>query len=225
MSYDLMVFEAEGAPRDRPSFMTWYWQQTEWSEPHSYDNPEMSAPSLQTWFREMIESFPPMNGPLATDDVDNPKVTDYSVGRQVIYAAFAWSMAEEAQGVAKNRPSHLARLYGSADNAAVTRVLRPWLGDPDRFGRFLATPGGAWSHASTCYQARRRLLRCQRRRRRDLVPWRCRRIRTSEAVVEVLVAVPKSIAKLSWLSPFKAGSSPGSSAIAGVGRTADSVAP
>lgn len=48
------------------------------------------------WFLEMKESFPAMNGPYASDDVDDPKVTDYSIGRDVIYAAFGWSQAEHA---------------------------------------------------------------------------------------------------------------------------------
>ena len=37
-----------------------------------------------------------MNGPYSSKDVDNSKVTDYSVGRSVVYAAFAWSEAEAA---------------------------------------------------------------------------------------------------------------------------------
>jgi len=44
----------------------------------------------------MIKAFPPLNGPLAADDCDDPTVTDYSLGRRVIYAAFGWSQAEKA---------------------------------------------------------------------------------------------------------------------------------
>ena len=44
----------------------------------------------------MIKHYPPMNGPLRSDDADDPKVTDYSVGKSVIYSAFAWSEAESA---------------------------------------------------------------------------------------------------------------------------------
>ena len=97
MSYDLMVFEPTAAPRGRAEFMKWYAKQTEWSEDHDYDDPKVSSPALQRWFGEMIEVFPPMNGPLAgDDDDDNPHVTDHCVGREVIYSAFAWSCAEEA---------------------------------------------------------------------------------------------------------------------------------
>lgn len=91
-----MVFEAGAAPRERSAFLNWYRQQTRWSEPHGYNNPHVPSPALRAWFLEMIKTFPPMNGPLASEDVDDSKVTDYSVGQTVIYAAFAWSQAEMA---------------------------------------------------------------------------------------------------------------------------------
>jgi hypothetical protein len=95
MSYDLMVFDPDAAPRDRESFMAWYEEQTEWSEDHGYNDPVVSTSSLQAWFREMIQFFPAMNGPYAVDS-DASEVADYSVGRTVIYSAFAWSVAEQA---------------------------------------------------------------------------------------------------------------------------------
>lgn len=91
-----MVFDPSAAPRRRKGFMEWYDQQTQWAETHGYNNPDVPTPRLRAWLQEMIKTFPPMNGPWATDDVDNPKVTDYSVGQSVIYGAFAWSEAEAA---------------------------------------------------------------------------------------------------------------------------------
>lgn len=76
--------------------MAWYEAQTEWTEEHSYDDPRITSPSLANWFAEMMEVFPPMNGPFASNDYDNPKLTDYSIGHSFIYAAFAWSQAESA---------------------------------------------------------------------------------------------------------------------------------
>ena len=98
MSYDLMVFAVEAAPRERAAFLEWYGEQSEWGEDHSYDDPEVSSPALRAWFMEMIKSYPPMNGPFASDELpeDESSVTDYSVGRFVIYAAFAWSEAQRA---------------------------------------------------------------------------------------------------------------------------------
>ena len=98
MSYDLLVFDAKAAPQDRGEFLEWYDAQTEWEDEDGYDDPERSAPELRTWFMEMIEKYPPMNGPFAPSDlpVDDSTVTDYSVGRHVIYIAFSWSKAEQA---------------------------------------------------------------------------------------------------------------------------------
>ena len=91
-----MVFDPDVAPRDREGFVRWYDTQTEWAEGHSYDDPRVTAPALANWFAEISQTFPPMNGPFASDDYDNPRVTDYSIGRSVIYAAFAWSQADAA---------------------------------------------------------------------------------------------------------------------------------
>jgi hypothetical protein len=96
MSYDLMVFEPSKAPKEREAFMSWYAEQTEWAEDHSYQDHKVTSPSLQAWFKDIVQFFPPMNGPLASDDVDDPKVTDHCIGHDVIYSAFAWSVAEEA---------------------------------------------------------------------------------------------------------------------------------
>ena len=91
-----MVFDPDGPPPDRAGFMDWYFPQTEWAEDHGYDDPQVCTTALRSWFLEMIKAYPAMNGPYAVDDPDHPKVTDYSVGRAVIYAAFAWSEAEGA---------------------------------------------------------------------------------------------------------------------------------
>ena len=96
MSYDLMVFNPNMTPKSKSEFMNWYERQTEWEEEHGYDDPKVSSDELKNWFLDMIKSFPAMNGPFASDDVDVPKVNDYSVGIDVIYAAFAWSEAEIA---------------------------------------------------------------------------------------------------------------------------------
>jgi hypothetical protein len=95
MSYDLMVFDPKAAPPNRSGFMDWYRQQTKWGEGHRYDNPDISTPELRAWFLDIITRYPMMNGPYASEE-DSPKVTDYSVGRYVIYAAFAWSEAKQA---------------------------------------------------------------------------------------------------------------------------------
>ena len=100
MSYDLMVFNPITAPKSKTEFMNWYENQTEWEEDHEYDDPKVSSKELRDWFLEMIESFPALNGPYTPEDiddrVDDDEITDYSVGKDVMYAAFRFSVAEKA---------------------------------------------------------------------------------------------------------------------------------
>jgi hypothetical protein len=96
MSYDLMVFDPKAAPQDRKGFLLWFHDQTVWGEGHSYNDPTVCAPDLRAWFLDIIKAYPAMNGPYASDNVDDPKVTDYSIGKLVIYAAFSWSETEGA---------------------------------------------------------------------------------------------------------------------------------
>lgn len=105
MSYDLMVFEKKGVPTDKPSFMNWYHQKTE------YENiQEISRASerLQNFFHSVRLIFPPMNGSYAPDDkvlAANPKMEeylcDYSIGEDNIYLSFSYSVAEFAYNTIK----------------------------------------------------------------------------------------------------------------------------
>ena len=96
MNYDMMVFDASVAPRDAAAFLAWYDQQTGWNEDHDYDDAKVSTPALQAWFTALAEHFPPMDGPLSSEEDDRPEVTDYSIGRHVIYASFEDEVAERA---------------------------------------------------------------------------------------------------------------------------------
>lgn len=98
-----MVFRPEAAPPTRPEFMTWYSRQIEWQEEHSYDDPANCAVELRNWFVDIIEIFPALNGPFAVDDPDNYNVTDYCIGKNVIYAAFSWSVAGKAYETMKDK--------------------------------------------------------------------------------------------------------------------------
>ena len=83
MSYDLMVFEKAQAPNNKTEFIKWYENQVEWKEDHNYDSIEVSSANLKNWFMENDE------------DLAN-RITDYCIGKDVIYACFAWSLAEDA---------------------------------------------------------------------------------------------------------------------------------
>jgi len=106
MSYDLVVFEAAKAPRERKEFLAWYKAQTHWSEPHGYHDISVTSTPLKNWFMEMKQTFPPLNGDYApTDEMISEDesleayLTGYSIGYDIIYASFGWSMAEEAHSL------------------------------------------------------------------------------------------------------------------------------
>ena len=104
MSYDLMLFEPSDAPKNKDEFEKWFTAQTKWGEGHDYNDPSITSPTLRAWFDEMRKTYPPLNGPFALSDEDFDKLTaeeearatDYSIGKSVIYCAFAWSVAEKA---------------------------------------------------------------------------------------------------------------------------------
>jgi len=91
-----MVFRKEAAPSTRAEFINWYHDQTECSEDHNYEDLDISSPELRSWFLEMIKTFPAMNGPYASDDIDSDYITGYSIGKDSIYIDFRWSVVEDA---------------------------------------------------------------------------------------------------------------------------------
>jgi hypothetical protein len=57
----------------------------------------------------MIKTFPAMNGPFAVNsEQDDDMVSDYCIGKDVIYVAFAWSVTEQAY----NAMFKLAKKHG-----------------------------------------------------------------------------------------------------------------
>lgn len=99
MSYDVMVFAAEAAPRERALLPDWCRRQLEWAEGRSYDDPAQSTPALRALFTELIQWFPPLNGPLAPagDDDEAGPGTDYALSPHLIQASFPWEHADDAR--------------------------------------------------------------------------------------------------------------------------------
>lgn len=129
MSYDLLVFDPTSAPKERPAFLAWFKKLAEWGEGHDYNDGSNSVPTLQAWRRDMLRSFPAMNGPDAVDDslIEDSSVSDYCCARHGIYVGFAWSVADRAYETALERArSHRLGFYDvSSDSGAV------WLPQPD----------------------------------------------------------------------------------------------
>ena len=97
MSYDLLVFEPSAAPRERNAFAAWWNKTAEWGEGHSYDDPGVTTERLRAWYQQIEAKWPCLNGPgFQEENLDSPRLTDYSIGKDAIYAGFRWSLAEEA---------------------------------------------------------------------------------------------------------------------------------
>lgn len=65
MSYDILAFDP--AAVSDADFPAWWGVQSEWSEDHSYDDPEVTTANLRSFYNELIQTFPPMNGPGCAD--------------------------------------------------------------------------------------------------------------------------------------------------------------
>jgi len=99
MSYDLAVFDPRTEFRERSLFMQFYESQTNWQLGVDYTDPAFTTPGLREWYREMIETFPPMNGPLRPSMENTERwewVADYGIGTGMIYVGFPWSKAQIA---------------------------------------------------------------------------------------------------------------------------------
>lgn len=115
MSYDLMVFDPDKAPRTKKVFFEWYSIQTE----KGGDDYRVASVPLQNWFMEMKEKYPPMNGPLtltdeqlAADERLDTLQSDYGIGEEMIYVAFAWSICDEVyEDVLRLARKHKVGLY------------------------------------------------------------------------------------------------------------------
>ena len=108
MSYDLLVFEKTKAPQTRPEFLKWFNEEVQRGEEPGSQSISTASPALRNWFMEMKDTFPPMNGLYApsieqinADACLESYMTDYSISGGMIYACFAWSLADEAYGTVR----------------------------------------------------------------------------------------------------------------------------
>jgi hypothetical protein len=139
MSYDLLVFEPSAAPREREDFLAWFSKQAEWTEQHSYDDPAVTSDRLRAWHQDMAVEWPSMNGPSFQEaNIDSPRLTDYCIGRSVVYASFAWSEAENAYPIVRQMAvKHCVGFYDASGDEGEGEIYFP--------GDVLLPPsGGAW---------------------------------------------------------------------------------
>lgn len=115
MSYDILAFDPQATTDE--GFERWWDDRSQWTEDHSYADPQVTTPALRAFYQDLIPAFPPMNGPDAPSDeqIDedpdlDARLTDYSIGSDLLYAAASWSKAEAVRGEFER----LGRLHGVA---------------------------------------------------------------------------------------------------------------
>jgi hypothetical protein len=110
-------------------FQAWWDQQSQWAEGHTYDNAAVTTPALRAFYTELIREFPPMNGPDAPSDeqIDNDpdleaRLTDYSIGTDLVYAAFSWGQENVARDVFRRvASSHGIAIAMVSDDGQIIR--------------------------------------------------------------------------------------------------------
>jgi hypothetical protein len=129
VSFDLVAFDPR-ATTDA-DFARWYAVRTDWDDDRIYDDISIATPQLQAFYADLIDIYPPMNGPgsptsgeLEADPDLEEWLTDYSIDSQLIYAAFGWSKRAPASAMfAGLAASHgVAVAYVSEDPV---RLVRP----------------------------------------------------------------------------------------------------
>lgn len=96
MSYDLMVFDPETAPKEKDAFLAWYENSMDEAEGGTYSDPATTSLPLQAWYQEMKGNWPPMDGPDAGSFDVGERTTGYTFGQHMIYCDFRWSVAPDA---------------------------------------------------------------------------------------------------------------------------------
>ena len=101
MSYDLMVFDPDLAPR-KAEVGDWHRDLMEADESDgAFDPASLKSNRLRAFYEDIRVNFPAMNGPDQVDeaDVDDDQVTGYAFYPAFIYMDFRWSVSEPASTV------------------------------------------------------------------------------------------------------------------------------
>ena len=111
-------------------FPQWWDRVSQWGEPRHYDSIERTTPAIRPFYRDLVRTFPPFNGPdaLSDDEVDvrlaqGLPVADYTIGADYIYISVGWSDANALVKIVGQMAwtQRLAVAYVSEDNS----IFRP----------------------------------------------------------------------------------------------------
>ncbi|OLO82753.1 hypothetical protein [Actinomyces naeslundii] len=100
MSYDILIFEPDVVTDE--DFPQW-WEQvvSQWDEPRDFSTIDGSTPAIRSFYRDIIRTFPPINGPdalteeeLEEREAEGLPVADYTIGADFIYVSVGWSDAD-----------------------------------------------------------------------------------------------------------------------------------
>ena len=100
MSYDILIFEPDVVTDE--DFPQW-WEQvvSQWDEPRDFSTIDGSTPAIRSFYRDIIRTFPPINGPDALTEEEREEreaeglpVADYTIGADFIYVSVGWSDAD-----------------------------------------------------------------------------------------------------------------------------------
>jgi hypothetical protein len=94
MSYDILAFDVKSTPEDDDLLLAWFNEDAKWSEPHSYDDASVTTPSLRSFYRDLIKTYPPLHGPDAPP-LKQDRLADYSIGRSIVYVSLGSRMARQ----------------------------------------------------------------------------------------------------------------------------------
>ena len=96
MSYDLAVFQADGAPREPEQFMDWFYALREVAEESETSLPSPANANFAGFYEDMVRDFPDMNGPSGENRDEGEDLTGYEFQPDHIYMDFRWSASERA---------------------------------------------------------------------------------------------------------------------------------
>ena len=127
-----MIFEPAAVSDEE--FPQWWEQVSRWEEPRDYYTTEGSTPAIRSFYRDLVRTFPPFNGPdaLSDDEVDarlaqGLPVADYTIGEDLVYVGVSWSAADALVVTAGELAwtHRLAVAYVSDDGAIVRPPDQP----------------------------------------------------------------------------------------------------
>ena len=128
MSCDILIFEPDAVTDE--GFPQWWDRVSQWEKPHRYDSIERATPAIRSFYRDLVRTFPPFNGPDALSDEELEEredkglpVADYTIGADYIYISVGWSDANALVKIVGQMAwtQRLAVAYVSEDSS----IFRP----------------------------------------------------------------------------------------------------